>query len=257
MLTADPVGTVMVAGRFESARMDRTLLGGSFWASTRSEPGLCFSGANLMPLAGDRQSLWSIADALRSRGRRCASIVGRAELVEPLWERTRPWWGPARQVRSDQPLLACPDVPAVAPDGRVAPVDVSRIDDYFPAAVAMFTEEVGVDPTAGDGGVSYRARVKELLSARRAFAIFDGPTVVYKAEVGALSRRVGLIQGVWVNPAYRGRGISGPATAAVVQAVQRWGRLPSLYVNSFNEPARRTYVRVGFEQVGTFASVLF
>jgi predicted GNAT family acetyltransferase len=31
----------------------------------------------------------------------------------------------------------------------------------------------------------------------------------------------------------------------------------SLYVNDFNEPARRSYERVGFMQVGTFASVLF
>jgi predicted GNAT family acetyltransferase len=31
----------------------------------------------------------------------------------------------------------------------------------------------------------------------------------------------------------------------------------SLYVNDFNEPARRSYERVGFKQVGTFASVLF
>jgi uncharacterized protein len=31
----------------------------------------------------------------------------------------------------------------------------------------------------------------------------------------------------------------------------------SLYVNDFNAPARRSYERVGFTQVGTFASVLF
>lgn len=257
VLGADPVGTVMVAGKFESARMDRDRLGGTFWGSGHADPALCFVGANLMPLAGDRQALWAIADALRARGRRCASIVGRAEFVAPLWERVRPWWGPARHIRPDQPLLTCADVPAVAPDERVVTVDAERIGDYFPAAVAMFTEEVGVDPTAGDGGLGYRARVTELLSARRAFAIFDGPTVVYKAEVGALSRRVGLIQGVWVHPDHRGQGIAAPATAAVVRAVQRWGRLPSLYVNSFNAPARQTYARVGFEQVGTFSSVLF
>jgi predicted GNAT family acetyltransferase len=31
----------------------------------------------------------------------------------------------------------------------------------------------------------------------------------------------------------------------------------SLYVNDFNAPALATYRRVGFRQVGTFASVLF
>jgi uncharacterized protein len=34
-------------------------------------------------------------------------------------------------------------------------------------------------------------------------------------------------------------------------------RVASLYVNAFNTPARRAYERIGFEQVGSFATVLF
>lgn len=257
MLARDPVGTCMVAARFETAGMDRARLAGSFWGTGHGAGALCFSGANLVPLAGDRESLWALADVLRSRGRHCASIVGRAELVHPLWERMRPWWGPAREVRADQPLLVCPDPPALQSDPCLVTVNSGQIADYFPAAVAMFAEEIGVDPTLGDGGVGYRARVCELIATSRAFAIFDGRTVIYKAEVGALSGQVGLIQGVWVHPAWRGRGIAAAATAGVVRAVQSWGRLPSLYVNSFNTAARATYARVGFHQIGTFSSVLF
>jgi predicted GNAT family acetyltransferase len=255
VLDRDPVGTCMVGARFEAAGMDRSRLGGTFWRA--ADGGLCFAGPNIIPVQGDRAELWAIADVLRTRGKHSASIVGRAEQVAPLWERIRPWWGPARDIRDDQPLLVCPDVPGIAPDARVGVVSPRRLDEYFPAAVAMFTEEVGVDPTHGDGGRSYRARVSDLVAAGRAFAIFDGPTVVYKAEVGSLTRTVAQIQGVWVHPAFRGRGIAAAATAAVVRSVQAWGRLPSLYVNSYNTAARATYARVGFHQVGTFASVLF
>ena len=46
--------------------------------------------------------------------------------------------------------------------------------------------------------------------------------------------------------------------AAVVRAIQHdLGRTPSLYVNQYNKPALRTYHRIGFQQVGTFACVLF
>jgi len=31
----------------------------------------------------------------------------------------------------------------------------------------------------------------------------------------------------------------------------------SLYVNAHNEPARRAYARVGFEEIGTFSTVMF
>ncbi|MEO7125260.1 MAG: GNAT family N-acetyltransferase [Nakamurella sp.] len=256
-LDRDPVGTCMVAARFEIAGMDRDRLGGTFWGSAGEGGGLCFAGPNVIPLSDDRDGLWAIADALRAHGKRFASIMGRAEQVQPLWDRIGPWWGPAREIRDDQPLLVCSDAPVIRPDLRVEVVREHQIDQYFPAAVAMFTEEVGVDPTTGDGGHSYRARVLELVAAGRAFAVFDGSTVIYKAEVGSLTRRVALIQGVWVHPEWRGKGLAAPATAAVVRSIQAWGRLPSLYVNAYNIAGRATYARVGFHQVGTFASVLF
>ena len=102
------------------------------------------------------------------------------------------------------------------------------------------------------------ARIAELIGAGRAYARFDGDTVMFKAEIGSLSRSVALIQGVWVHPQLRGRGLAAPAMAAVVRSIRAdLRRTPSLYVNDFNIPARRTYERVGFRQIGTFASVLF
>jgi hypothetical protein len=46
--------------------------------------------------------------------------------------------------------------------------------------------------------------------------------------------------------------------AAVVRGAQdSMAPIVSLYVNDFNAAARRSYERVGFREVGTFASVLF
>ena len=42
----------------------------------------------------------------------------------------------------------------------------------------------------------------------------------------------------------------------MAQAVKSHGRIPSLYVNSFNLTARAAYERVGFTEVGTFATIL-
>lgn len=256
-LAIDPVGSCLVAARFEAAGMDRRALGGSFWGSPRPGGGLSFVGSNIVPVAGDAAAMQELGSVLHNRGRRFASIVGRSELVEPLWDSLRLWWGTARDVRTQQPLMICPDPPLVAADRRVGTASTRQLNQYFPAAVAMFTEEIGVDPTIPDDGASYRERVRDLVASRRAFVIFDHDSVVFKAEVGSLSSRVGLIQGVWVDPRWRGRGIAAPATAAVVRAVQRWGRLPALYVNSYNAPALATYRRVGFTTVGSFTSVLF
>jgi predicted GNAT family acetyltransferase len=257
VLDDDPVASCMVAARVEVAGLDPMRLGGQLWAVGSRFDGLCFAGANLVPLRGERSALRAFADRARRHGRSCSSLVGRAELVLPLWEDLADHWAPAREVRADQPLMVLSGRPAVAPDQRVRPVQPAELERYLPAAIAMFTEEVGIDPLAGDDGVGYRARVSELVSAGRAFARFEHGEVVFKAEIGAISARVGQIQGVWVHPAYRGQGLGTMGTAAVADRLAGMGRLSSLYVNGFNQVARAAYTRVGFRQVASFATVLF
>jgi predicted GNAT family acetyltransferase len=256
-LEADPVATCMVASRFEIAGLDPWRLGGEVWGVGPRAEGLCFSGANLVPLRGDRAALSSFAERAVRLGRSCSSIVGRAEMVLPLWDELSLAWSPARAVRDDQPLMALAGRAGVEPDGSVRPVRMDEMDRYLPAAIAMFSEEVGVDPRLGDGGAGYRARVAELVSSGRAFARFEDREVVFKAEIGALSSRVGQIQGVWVRPDRRGHGLGTAGTAAVVDRLVGMGRVASLYVNGFNEAARTAYKRVGFSQIGSFATVLF
>lgn len=256
VLAADPVGMCMVAARFETHGINPRLLGGEMWTADNPATSLCFSGANLIPLSGTREDMEIFADRAVAAPRACSSIVGRAEMVMPLWERAESSWGPAREIRAVQPLLALPTAPAVTPDPRVRVVTLDDLDAYLPAAIDMFIGEVGVDPCAGDGGRSYRRRLASLISAHRVFARFDAGEVVFKAEIGSLSRRVGQIQGVWVSPHRRGEGIGARGTAAVAQAIIADGRTPSLYVNDFNLPARAIYRQVGFSEVGTFATVL-
>jgi predicted GNAT family acetyltransferase len=122
----------------------------------------------------------------------------------------------------------------------------------------MFTEEVGTSPLGSDNGAAYRARVRDLVLAGRAFARIENGRVLFKAELGAVSVRACQIQGVWVDPAHRGRGLGTFGTAAVVgEALRSVAPTVSLYVNDFNLPARRAYERVGLRNVGTFCSVLF
>ena len=146
----------------------------------------------------------------------------------------------------------------VEPDPRVRLVRPPEVDTLMPAAVAMFTEEVGVDPRADGGSTIYRARVSELVHSGRAYARIDDGQVIFKAEVGAVSRHACQIQGVWVRPDLRGRGLSVPGMAAVVRhALRDHAPIVSLYVNDYNTRARATYRAVGFDVVDMFATVLF
>ncbi|NEE18436.1 GNAT family N-acetyltransferase, partial [Streptomyces sp. SID7499] len=82
--------------------------------------------------------------------------------------------------------------------------------------------------------------------------------VVFKAEIGAATPQACQIQGVWVAPEHRGKGLSEAGMAAVLRyALADVAPVVSLYVNDYNTPARKAYRRVGFREVGAFMSVLF
>ena len=256
VLADDPVGSCMVAARVADHGVDPQAIGGELWTRRSPEESLCYAGANLIPLRGSSGDLAAFADKAMSTARRCSSLVGRAELVLPMWERLEPAWGPARDVRDQQPLMAIGSRPACRPDPAVRRVRADELDAYLVAAIDMFIGEVGIDPRIGDGGRGYRRRVASLIAAGRAYARFEHGRVIFKAEVGSQSPVVGQIQGVWVHPECRGRGLGTSGTAAVAAAVVDSGRIASLYVNSYNTVARAAYSRVGFVEVGTFATVL-
>jgi uncharacterized protein len=256
VLDADPVGTCMVASRVAEHGVDPGAIGGELWSRGRATESLCYAGANLIPLCGQAADLYAFADKAVSGARRCSSLVGRAELVLPMWRRLEHAWGPARDVRDRQPLMALSTAPQCPIDSAVRPVRMEELDAYLVAAVDMFIGEVGIDPRIGDGGRGYRRRVAGLIAAGRAWARFEHGQVVFKAEVGSQSPAVGQIQGVWVHPDRRGHGLGTTGTATLAAAVVRSGRTASLYVNDFNSVARATYDRIGFAEVGTFATVL-
>ena len=256
VLAGDPVGSCMVAARVADHGVDPAVIGGELWTRRRAEDSLCYAGANLIPLRGGPADMRAFAEQALSTARRCSSLVGRADLVLAMWDRLEHGWGPARDIRARQPLMALRSRPHCGADPGVRRVRVDELDAYLVAAVDMFIGEVGIDPRAGDGGRGYRRRVANLLAAGRAFARFEHGRVVFKAEIGSQSPAVGQIQGVWVHPEWRGRGLGTAGTAAVAAAVVGSGRIASLYVNSYNAVARAAYARVGFCEVGTFATVL-
>jgi uncharacterized protein len=256
VLDEDPVGSCMVASRVAEHGIEPSAIGGELWTRQRPTESLCYAGANLIPLRGGTDDMYAFADKAMSTARRCSSLVGRAEMVLPMWQRLEHAWGAARDVRDHQPLMALSTPPVCASDPAVRQVRADELDAYLVAAIDMFIGEVGIDPRIGDGGRGYRRRVAGLIAAGRAWARFERGRVVFKAEVGSQSPSVGQIQGVWVHPDWRGHGIGTAGTATLASAVVRSGRTASLYVNSFNTVARATYARIGFMQVGTFATVL-
>ena len=128
-------------------------------------------------------------------------------------------------------------------------------DAYTDAAVKMYTEEIGVSPVQGNPA-GYRFYVRQLITSGRAFGIFDDGRVIFKADLGSVSGSVCQVQGVWLDPALRGRGLAAPAMAAVVQLARTMvpDRVALRQRLQPRRPGRRTPGSAS-QTVGEFATI--
>ena len=256
LVDADPYVNAVLDSRLRTIdSLDVTRMGGRV-LGVRADGELvaaAFAGGNLLPVGGDEEAWAVLAERVAQAPRTCTSIVGRADAVHAMWRALYPGWGPARAVRYAQPLLVAEHVPAVPVDTRVRAIRREETERYLPAAIAMFTEELGVAP----GSPAYRRRIDWLIRSHRAFGIVDREgRIAFKADIGAVSARTCQVQGVWVRPDLRGRGIGTAALAAVFEHALTLAPSVSLYVNDFNVAARRMYARLGMREVATLATVL-
>lgn len=256
----DPVVNVFVSHRARVTNLEPRWLGGEVWG--RFDDGhltaACHVAANLVPVQASVADARVFGERALTRSRTVSTILGPQEPVRALWEVVAEAWGTPRDQRWDQPHLEIDVDPAVAPDPLVRRTTLADVDVLYPACVAMYTEEVGVSPEVFGGADFYRTRVRHLVSRGWSFARIEDDRVVFKAEVASLSPAAAQVQGVWVDPERRGRGIGSAGMAAVVAAVRRdLAPVVSLYVNDYNVAARQVYERVGFRQTATFATVMF
>lgn len=260
-LAADPVSNIFILSRIQRRGLNPYHLGCQMWGVERGGElvSVCYPGTNVVAVGPDPEAMDLFARKLGPR-RRASSIMGCSQevrlLLDALSQRGDQWRS-YREYRAHQPMMVMDRDAQVPTDPRVRIMTSDDLDLYYPAAVSMYTEEVGVSPLEPTN--SYRSYVSGLISEQRAFGVIDAGTqkVIFKSDVGAATNTICQIQGVWLEPTLRGQGLSAPAMAAVVNlARERWP-IVSLYVNDFNVRAIRLYQRVGFRHSAEFATVLY
>jgi predicted GNAT family acetyltransferase len=260
LLARDHITHVFLEHRIRLTRLEPRWIGGEVWGYDDGTGlvALCHAAANLSPAFCTPAAIAAFAERALEQGRRCGSLMGPHDEVMALWNLLSGEWGPARSIRANQPFLTLTERPFVAGSPDVRLVRHDEIDLLYPACVAMYTEELGLSPEAQGGAALYRARVAQMIERGHALAHIEDDVVVFKAEFGATTPHAVQIQSVWIEPSRRGTGRAAAYVAAVCDyALAELAPVVTLYVNEHNEPARRTYARVGFAERCRFATVLF
>lgn len=256
----DPPAGVYVAARIGEVDLERSrgvVLG---YFPKGHLAAICWASSNVVPVNCDEEAAQAFARVVRGNQYRYSSIFGPRDAVNAMWLVLEGSWRRPTDRRDPQLLMAFPprQPTGVPPDPRVRRAAVAELPILAPASAAMFEEEIGYPPFADAASrVGYRNAIRTLIARGHSFVLVEDERVLFKADIGSVGVGAVQIQGVWVVPGARGRGIAAPAMAAVVELAAQVAPLVTLYVNNYNLPAVATYERVGFQTVGAFATILF
>jgi GNAT superfamily N-acetyltransferase len=252
-LDRNPVRDVFIASRILHDGALTAFGPSPLWGAFESGHllGLLHVGPNLVPATDDQAACEALATAAGGLYP-TRMVVGERVTVELLWSLIGSSYPAPREVRRRQFVYAVePDLlvrdPLARGRGIARLAERSDEDRVLELSAAMYTEEMGENPMARDPD-GYRRRVRMLISRGWTYVYEQAGQLQFKMDVGCASHHTAQIQGVYVPPELRGRGVGTTAMAACCDlALDRHPNL-SLYVNDFNTPAVALYERIGFHR---------
>ena len=259
-LSPDPVGTVFLRSEARlGALRDGRLLGvtGPGGDEIRA---VALCGPMVVPWSPGLDDVPLLAAGLRPQARGIQLLVGPRDVTAAIHEALRDVLPPPRLLRADQPIYTADGTTLAAPPRGARPpvrrAELADLDRLTAASAAMHREEVGFDPMDVDPW-GFRLRMRTLVERGWAYVWTEGDTLVFKAECAAVTREAVQLQGVWTDPARRGRGHGTAAIGTLAAQLLRDSARVTLFVNDFNTRAIGVYERVGFRRGGTMRSYLY
>lgn len=184
-------------------------------------------------------------------------IVGPRTETAAYWDLVRAKHDRPRLVRERQFVMMV-DRSMLLPYDHSVLARRARIDEWPAVAdnsASMIAAELDYDPMRSSP--EFTANVRAMIERGLWWIGESLGRLCFFCNVGPWSPQTAQLQGIWVPPELRGKGLATSALGAVCDRVLEVSPTLSLYVNDFNDRAIALYERVGFKTVSEFQTMLF
>ncbi|MDT7540470.1 MAG: uncharacterized protein QOE33_374 [Acidobacteriota bacterium] len=191
--------------------------------------------------------------------RGCASkhvLLGEQEKVALFWSHYARGGPPARLacrellLESRGRAQACEEVRGLR---RAAPEDIELV---MPVQAQLAFEESQIDPREKDP-VGFRARCARRIAQGRTWVWIENGRLIFKADILNETPEVTYLEGVWVNPQERSKGLGLRCMSQLGRTLLRRTRSITLFVNETNQEALSFYRTAGYEIKGCYDTIFF
>ncbi len=260
-LSARPLHNVALASLVLDNGLESVLNRGQFYA--RRDAGGALEGVALVGhtvLFDARTDASAEAFALAARGRaRKHVVMGEVERVERFWHFYAGGKGVAPRITRRVEMIARRG--DADDDGEpvkgLRPATLADLAFVMTIQAEMAEEESGTNPLESDR-LGFRVRCARRVERGRAWVCVLEGRPVFKAEVIAETPEVAYLEGIYVSPDLRGRGLGSRCLARMCRALHKAGtKVVCLFVDERNTRAKHFYERAGFRHDSHYQILYF
>ncbi|HEV7889464.1 MAG TPA: GNAT family N-acetyltransferase [Pyrinomonadaceae bacterium] len=255
-LAERPLHTVIMASFVRDNGMVSPLNRGTFYACRDEEgrlEGVALIGHATLVEARTEEALAAFARLARE-SQSGHVILGEKDKVGRFWD--------YYATGEESPRLLCREMLLeqrwpVAVRDEVEGLRIATADDLemvMPVQAEMAYEESGVNPLERDPE-GFRRRCARRIEMGRVWLWVEDGRLIFKAEIISETPEVIYLEGVWVNPAERGKGYGLRCMSQLGrELLGRVGSL-SMLVNEHNSKALSLYRRAGYKLRGCYDTI--
>lgn len=249
-LAQRPVHTVVMTSMIHDNGIESAQNRGKFFGYRSADgtlEGVALIGHTTLVETRSDEALKALALCARKAETPIHIMMSDGNSIEGFWQYLT---GGARE-----PRLICSErlfeikFPAVVRE-QVAGLRRATGEELFPIAEAhaeVATEESGVNPLEKDRE-GFLKRVARRIDQERVWVVFDEHgKLVFKADVVAETPEVKYLEGIYVHPDHRGRGIGADCLSQLSRTLLKEVEYVCLLSNEEFQNAHRTYLKAGFK----------
>ena len=246
-LAERPLHTIIMSGCIKDNGVVSTLNRGDFYAGRNEQEqleGVALIGHITLFEARTERALEAFAHAARSCPR-ISILAGEHDKIERFWEHYAAEGQAPRQL-SREFLYVQHEFADMQAVGNVRQARLDDVELLLPVYAEMVYEASGVNPLASDP-LGFRLRLVRRIEQGRVLVWIEQEELLFTASIVSDTPLVNYLEGVYVNPAHRGKGYGLRCMSQVSKKLLAHTRALCGFVNEQNRVAQSFYRRAGYE----------
>ena len=166
--------------------------------------------------------------------------------------------------KAESPRLVCPilflkrseqfaEQPQVS---SLRPAEREDLELVVQAQAAMAFEISGVDPLKKDPA-GFRERYLQRIEKKRVWVAIENDRLLFKADVIADVPEATYLEGIYVSPEDRGKGVGSRCLTSLGRVLMSRGKAIYLFVESQDNRTKSFYFKLGFTVAGQYDLLYF